>query len=77
MTGWAGGKEGGLTDSVIVPRPPLAALPGEIEAAARGKEVHEGKKITRLVNGAPALGRSERGAEAIAEARSAEAEIHG
>jgi transposase InsO family protein len=39
------------------------------EAAARRKEVNKGKKKTRLVNGAPELGRSERGAEAIAEAR--------
>ena len=39
------------------------------EAAARRKEVNKGKKKTSLVNGAPDLGRSERGAEAIAEAR--------
>jgi hypothetical protein len=39
------------------------------EAAARQKKVNKGKKETRLVNGAPELGRSERGAEAIAEAR--------
>ena len=39
------------------------------EAAARRKEVNRSKKETRLVNGAPVLGRSERGAEAIAEAR--------
>jgi hypothetical protein len=38
-------------------------------AAARQKEVNKGKKETRLLNGAPELGRSERGAEAIAEAR--------
>lgn len=39
------------------------------EAAARRKEVNRGKKETRLVNGAPELGRSERVARAIAEAR--------
>ena len=39
------------------------------EAAARRKEVNRGKKETRLVNGAPVPGASERGAEAIAEAR--------
>ena len=39
------------------------------EAAARRKEVNNGKKEARLVNGAPERGRSERGAEAIAEAR--------
>lgn len=39
------------------------------EAAARRKEVNSGKKEARLVNGAPERGRSERGAEAIAEAR--------
>lgn len=39
------------------------------EAAARRKEVNRGKKETGLVNGAPELGRSERGAGAIAEAR--------
>jgi len=39
------------------------------EAAARRKEVNRGKKEIRLVNGAPELGRSERGAEATAEAR--------
>ena len=39
------------------------------EAAARRKEVNRGKKEIRLVNVAPELGRSERGAEAIAEAR--------
>jgi hypothetical protein len=39
------------------------------EAAARRKEVNRGKKETRLVNAAPELGRSERGTEAIAEAR--------
>jgi len=33
------------------------------------EEVNRGKKEIRLVNGAPELGRSERGAEAIAEAR--------
>ena len=38
------------------------------EAAARRKEVNRGKKETRLVNGVPELGRSERGAGAIAEA---------
>ena len=39
------------------------------EAAARRKEVNRGKKGIRLVNGAPELWRSERGAEATAEAR--------
>ena len=39
------------------------------EAAARQKEVNRGKKEIRLVNEAPELGHSERGAEAIAEAR--------
>jgi putative transposase len=39
------------------------------EAAARRKEVNRGKKEIRLVNRAPELGRSERGAEAIAEAK--------
>jgi len=39
------------------------------DAAARRKEVNSGKKEIRLVSGAPELGRSERGAEAIAEAR--------
>ena len=39
------------------------------DAAARRKEVNSGKREIRLVNGAPELGRSERGAEAIAEAR--------
>lgn len=38
------------------------------EAAARRKEVNRGNKEVRLVNGAPVLGRSERGAEATAEA---------
>ncbi len=41
------------------------------EAATRLKEVNRGKKETRPVNGAPELGRSERGAEATAEARTA------
>jgi len=39
------------------------------EAAARRKEVNSGKKEIRLVNAAPELGRSEREAEALAEAR--------
>jgi len=39
------------------------------EAAARRKEVNSSKKEIRLVNAAPELGRSERGAEAIAEAK--------
>ena len=39
------------------------------KAAARRKEMNRGKKEIRLVNGATELGRSERGAEAIAEAR--------
>jgi hypothetical protein len=39
------------------------------EAAARRKEVNRGKKEIRLVSGAPELGWSERGAEAIAEAK--------
>ena len=39
------------------------------EAATRRKEVNRGKKEIRLVNGAPVPGASERGAEAIAEAR--------
>ncbi len=40
------------------------------EAAARRREVNRGEKEIRLVNGAPELGRSERVAEAVAEARS-------
>jgi transposase InsO family protein len=39
------------------------------EAAARRREVNRDKKEIRLVNVAPELGRSERGAEAIAEAK--------
>lgn len=39
------------------------------EAAARRKEVNRGKKEIRLVSGAPVPGRSERGAEATAEAK--------
>ena len=39
------------------------------DAAARRKEVNSGKKEIRLVNRAPLLGRSEREAEATAEAR--------
>jgi putative transposase len=39
------------------------------EAAARRKEVNRGKKEMRRVNGAPELGRSEREAEAMAEAK--------
>ena len=39
------------------------------EAAASRKEVNTGKKEIGLVNGAPEVGRSERGAKAIAEAR--------
>jgi len=42
------------------------------EAAVRRKEVNRGKKETRLVNAAPEPGRSERGAEAIAEARASQ-----
>jgi len=39
------------------------------EAAARRKEVNRSKKEITLVSGAPEVGRSERGAEAIAEAK--------
>jgi hypothetical protein len=39
------------------------------EAAARRKEVNRSRKEVRLVNGAPEVERSERGAEAIAEAK--------
>ena len=39
------------------------------EAAARRKEVNRGKKETRLVSGAPELGRSKREAGAITEAK--------
>jgi hypothetical protein len=39
------------------------------EAATRRKEVNRGEKEIRLVSGASELGRSERGAEAIVEAR--------
>jgi putative transposase len=39
------------------------------EASTRRNEVKSGKKGIRLMNGAPKPGRSKRGAEAIAEAR--------
>jgi len=44
--GW--GKEGVLTDRVVVPRSPLAALPEEIEAAAVYAKARPGVGYRRL-----------------------------